>query len=546
MKKVFSDRSRTETFQRCKRLRWHEYHDQGLGIRSAKTPLPLAVGGAVHAGQAILLIEGQNWYNAMPDLFYSLQGTVALRSLEDLVVKVALEDFAPHNRALDVDITEQSGLTLEAQLKKSLGAGDAELVQVMQAQVARARDEFGDYLFKEQSALVEAMVRAYARRRLRPLLEQYEVLEVEREGQWLLSESLDVCAVCLWKGTVKEMAGERHEVPHCPKCKNTFFYSSPELWFMSRPDALLRERLSNELYILSYKTTGKWDVRKERDAGHDMQGLSEGVEIEKRLGQHWRAMHDRGDGGVSLDDVGPIGEATAKYLRELSTPPRIMGIRYEYLLKGDRWVDKDLSAKLEVEARTQRSLLIRGYLNSGMTSGDEQWNWSWDYIKEDGSTSKLYWKSWRGAAVFEHMPVKQWIDMLDRSVIAVGEESREMGYTCPAQATGFTTEHPLDSVFIPPIVVYRNDDDLRDWIEQVEAQERGVAESVALVEAATDEGERRHLLNVHFPQSRRSCEYPSTCAMVKVCYGGEDVRRDPLGSGLYKIREVNHPQELVK
>lgn len=36
----------------------------------------------------------------------------------------------------------------------------------------------------------------------------------------------------------------------------------------------------------------------------------------------------------------------------------------------------------------------------------------------------------------------------------------------------------------------------------------------------------------------------TTCAYSKVCYGGEDIRRDPLASGLYKIRSVNHPQEL--
>jgi hypothetical protein len=538
MNKVFTDRSRTETYQHCKRERWHLYHDQGMGIRSSRVPLPLAVGGSVHAGLAVLLSEGQKLYSAMPEVFQSLEGTVQLRSLEDFAVKAALEDFAQFGKALEVDTTELAALTMEEQLRKMLGAGDQELAQVMQERVGRAKDEFGDYLFKEQAALVEGMVRAYARRRLRPLLEQYEVLEVEREGQWQLAGGV-VCKDC---GT-RQSSHQREYDQDC-QCGGSF-HTTPELWFMSRPDALLRERHSNELYILSYKTTGKWDIRKSRDAEHDMQGLSEGVDVEKRLGQHWRAMHDRADGGVSLDDAGAgeVSEATAKYLRDLPAPPRIMGIRYEYMLKGDRWVDKDLSARLETEARTQRSVLVRGYLDSGMTSGDERWNWSWDYHKEDGSTSKLYYKSWRGAAVFDHMPMRQWIDMLDRSTMTVGEESRELGYSGPAQVTGFTDEHPLDLVFVPAIVVYRNDDDLRDWIEQVEAQERTVAEDVARVNAAQDEGERRHLLNVYFSQSRKQCEYPSTCAFVRICYGGEDIRKDPLASGLYQIRIPNHPQE---
>jgi hypothetical protein len=94
--------------------------------------------------------------------------------------------------------------------------------------------------------------------------------------------------------------------------------------------------------------------------------------------------------------------------------------------------------------------------------------------------------------------------------------------------------------------VYRNDDELRDWIEQVESQERKVAEAVAEVHAAKDDGERRHLLNIHFQQSRKQCVYPSNCAMIPVCFGGEDIRRDPLGSGLYKIRTANHPMEVSK
>jgi hypothetical protein len=35
---------------------------------------------------------------------------------------------------------------------------------------------------------------------------------------------------------------------------------------MSRPDALLRHRLTNDLHIMSFKTTGAWDHRKEKDA----------------------------------------------------------------------------------------------------------------------------------------------------------------------------------------------------------------------------------------------------------------------------------------
>ena len=147
--------------------------------------------------------------------------------------------------------------------------------------------------------------------------------------------------------------------------------------------------------------------------------------------------------------------------------------------------------------------------------------------------------------------VKEWIDALDDSQMAmsafdstVGQEPREMGWKSAAQALGYTTTHPLDDVFPPPLTVYRSDDQLRDWIEQVEAQEKKIAEAVATVHNAADDGERRHLLNVHFPMSRRACSYPTECAMVKLCYGGDDIRRSPLDSGLYRRREPHHTPEL--
>jgi len=428
-----------------------------------------------------------------------------------------------------VDTTEQA--VFVAGMDSALDAKDPELAAMRGDTVRRAKSDFDMYLYMEQAALVEGMVRAYARRRLRPLLEQYEVLEVEREGQWLLSA---------WK-TPRGLS-------------STAPIEENELWFMSRPDALLLERESKQLYILSFKTAGGWDVRKARDAEHDMQGLSEGVEMEKRLGRFWEQIHLTKQpftypGGLTPEQAVIEGYiptmGMANYLVSCAAPPRILGIRYEYMLKGDRWVDKDLSARLGVEVRSQRSPLVRGYLNAGMTSGDEQWNVSWDYVKEDGTESKLYWKSWKSSPTWEHMTTREWIDKLDASVMTTGEEGREMGWSSPAQATGFLSAHPLDEVFIPPIVVYRNDDDLRDWIEQVEAQERRVAEGVRAVRAAGTPEEERSALNEHFGQTRRACEYPSTCAFVRVCYGGEEIRRDPMGSGFYQIRKANHPQEVA-
>jgi hypothetical protein len=501
--RVHIDRSRYEQAQRCLRSRWYGYHEQGMGIATVRQPLPLAVGGSVHVGLAFLLKEGQRSISR-PD-------SVTWEQIEDYAVADALKDFSQYAKRIELP-------DAEAAMLKSGAVPPGE----------NMLNDVDEYLYQEQSALVESLVRAYARRRLRPLLEQFEVLEVEREGMWMLSD---------------------------PSTESQF-NGAPELWFMSRPDALLRERESNELYLLSYKTTGAWDIRKARDAEHDMQGMSEGIEIERRLaGWHEivTAAHIHTD---AMKKAG-ITDAMWKFLKSVDAPPRILAVRYEYMLKGERWKDKELSERLGVEARSQKSHLIRRYEavsvpmrgSAGYNIGDSCW--SWDYIRDDGRESSLAWQNWKSRAVWDAPGgVKAWIDKLDDAAPAMsgedstmGLEPRLLGYKCDAQAVGVTREHPLDAVFIPPIHVYRNDDEIRDMVDQMESQERRIAEGVAAVNAATDEGERRHALNAHFPQTRRACEYPTTCSFSRVCYGGEDIKRDPLGSGLYKIRVPNHPQE---
>jgi hypothetical protein len=497
MTTIYTDRSRIETAQRCARLRYLEYHAEGIGLTSAKKPLPLAVGGAVHKGLESLL-------TGFP---------------EDDAVSDAINDLAQYRGALALDPYETSQSATPApipddqmrqQLADSLGVTleEANLLS-LQADPTAKRNEFDEYLWQEQSALVEGMVRAYARRRLKPLLEEFEVLEVEREGEWTLAYIPNL-RTCYESDELSRQFGKPHIHEEAPS----------SIVFMSRPDALLRSRLDHNLYLLSYKTAASWDYRKAKDAEHDMQGLSEGVEPERRLGE------------------------------------RIMGIRYEYLLKGDRWKDKDLTSRFGFDCRSQRSHLIRQYVAESVPQskkGPAPFNhgdlcWSWEYLRDDGTEGKLAWQNWKSRPV---PSVRDWINALDDSQMqmsqydsTIGMEPREMGWKSRAQAMGTTTQHPLDAVFIPPITIYRNEDESRDWLEQIEAQEKRIAEAVAQVVATSDEDERRSLLNQHFPMSRRACEYPSTCAFTKVCYGGDDIRRDPLASELYKKREPHHTAEL--
>lgn len=561
MKKYFTDRSRIETHLECPRRRFLTYQEAGTGITPKNKPLPLVVGGAVHRGLEHLLREGSAQW--------AMDGHLSMaHTLEDDAVKAALADFRRFTGMLELDAIESSAMTptpesekwkqqLLAQAKE-LGMTDEQAAEMVSSEGDRRGDvktEFDRYLEAEQAAQVEAMVRAYARRRLQPLLEKFEVLEVEREGEWKLSE---------WNSPVY---GDLH----------TELRYASELWFMSRPDALLRERSSNELYILSYKTTAGWDVRKEKTAEHDMQGLSEGVEVERRLGEWWRQIKspDTYKDALAFNIPTPI----YLYLKGLEAPPRVHAIRYEYLLKGDRRKDRELSLRLGVEARSQQSHLIRAYTavstpkkgESGYSLGDVCW--SWDFTRtEDDKSSTLAWQNWKSQPVWQQKSVgtgttgttgmidlisgvKDWIDLLDRSEevwsgadSTVGMEPRRLGWSSPGQKLGVTDRHPLDAAFLPPVTVYRNDDELRDWVESTEEQERTAAIHAEEVLAARDGGERRSLLNRYFPMNRGSCQYPSQCPFADplrgVCFGPQEVRENPLGSGEYVRRVMNHPQEL--
>ena len=393
---------------------------------------------------------------------------------------------------------EPASVSLNDQLKASLGvdwanvkqpepvkadeafdAVDLSLMQVdtsQQTAVAMADKAAGmdDYLREELAAQVEAMVRAYARRRLRPLLEQFEVLEVEREGEWKLGEAL------LPEDLVID--GEVCGVEQVPT----------PIIFMSRLDALLLERQTGYLYLQSYKTTGQWDRRREADAQVDMQGLSEAVDVENRLGGAWQFLNDIREMKETLalataqnekftwDRItksenlvmGLVNSRTMEWLRHVPEPPKVLGVRYEYLLKGPRRQDKKDLTPAGFARYVADTPLIRAYKQDGITFDDRRWCHSYDWFEITGKSRRLDYRSWAKAPVWKFMPIADWIDKLDK-----GEVQPDC-YDEHGNALDILAEQ-----FVTPIHVFRNEDDMRDMLEQLEAQETQMAEDVAAVQA---------------------------------------------------------------
>jgi hypothetical protein len=592
---IYCDRSRAQSFRRCPRLRFLEYH-AGSGKRGLvpkRKSVHLVIGLAVHAGLEILLLDCREGVTS-PDL----------RQTEDAAVKTALLELteamrygveldtieqpdptAEQNKLVHVQqdkpvanpfVSEESPIVLDfggfddlalplspdptstststttlahadfsapiyqtdrspgsassstfpapassaLSAEESLALSESSFAASEQANAAAAAgvDEF---LKKELAALVEGMVRAYSRRRLKPLLQEFEVLEVEREGSWKLGE---VPQICPDEGC--DHYGRSHSHPD----------ENAQLHWMSRHDALLLERSTSLLYLLSFKTTGSWDRRKKQDAEIDMQGLSEAVDVENRMARAWELIH-----AVYKPDNPEFGEQVAKYvdartamwLVSQPAPPRIYAVRYEYLLKGQRREEKDSLPRRYL----QDTPLIRAWTQPGMTSDDRAFAASYKWWDISGRGHTLPYRTWKKVNVWEQpeMTVASWIDLLDQGEIQPDTYDED--------------GHPVDVLadqFISPVTVFRNADDMRDWLEQTEAQEIQVAIDVAKVHAARDEGERRSLLNRLFPQNRSACVWPGMCGSYKICYGGEDIRRDPeRNSELYMPRSANHPIEMT-
>jgi len=125
MKRVFTDRSRILQYQRCPRRRWHEYHEGGMGLAPRRTPLPLAVGGAVHEGLAVLLRRGQERIDKYGALAFDTNDNEWKQIMEDDAVEAALAEFRKHIEGLELDLAERTELertqpSLEDQLNASI------------------------------------------------------------------------------------------------------------------------------------------------------------------------------------------------------------------------------------------------------------------------------------------------------------------------------------------------------------------------------------------------------------------------------------------
>jgi hypothetical protein len=297
-------------------------------------------------------------------------------------------------------------------------------------------------------------------------------------------------------------------------------FETPEerVWWRSIPDALLRERASGDLYLLSWKTTATFGRRNLDAALVDMQGYSEAWALRQRY--EW------------------TGE--------------IAGIQMVYLVKGT-WKEapKEESLALgltDAEWAAGRRIkktgtpLLYGWMDGGFPpafASESLWKCSsphpmrkskWYPTGEcpgDGRQHRLG-DGWKQFAAYRDMSVQDWLDLLKGGGVQGGTES-------------------LAAAWAMPLPVVREPEKQEAWLRQAQAQETQISLSLQRMENIIAEG--RHPIDnpevdAQFPQHTGSCgKWNRRCDAWEICHGPSHVAGDPIGSGLYIPKPQYEPEE---
>lgn len=144
---------------------------------------------------------------------------------------------------------------------------------------------------------------------------------------------------------------------------------------------------------------------------------------------------------------------------------------------------------------------------------------AWLWRHSDGSVSLRGHKGWVKEPIWESMTTAEWV------------------------AHPIWSDLDRDQLFNPLVATRPASQQLERWREATIAQELDVERRLALLDA-TPEIRRKRQLNLYFPMHDNHCNryFGHACEMERLCYT-EEVEADPLGSGLYQVRQPHHDEE---
>lgn len=449
----FADRSRVLTFQSCPRKRYLEYEVQTGGkvggVRPVRLDMNLLLGSTFHAGIEILLKGAQGGFTGE-----------------------FMEPFI--EEAVDYALNGGGGWT-----------GYWPSVKTMGLQLESTED--ASYVYYEQAALAEALIRGYAAFVLPQLLDRFQVVDVERE-----------------------------EV-------GSFVSGNYTLRFGARVDGILLEKDTLNIYVLSLKTAKEWGKRDDDSARHDMQGLSECRVVEQRL-QAWHKdleaePLEKLTGAECTPRVDHVPDWFIKRFLA-GGPPLVTGVKMEFALKGRRENSPKGSGTYKYN-----NPLIRPWKKADDLGG-AGYAISYEFTDPMGGNHRLG-KGWNRVNIWEDMGVKAWIE-----------------YVSKHEIQGFERGTALMNQFVLPVEYFRNADDMDRWERQVVAQEHRIEEGKQRLLPQLNAAEFEHRLDEEFPMHTKACDWPTKCSFQEVCFGPAAYLHDPISSMLYQIRVPNHITEL--
>ena len=307
-------------------------------------------------------------------------------------------------------------------------------------------------LVEEQAALAQALVVAFGLRHLEGIYERYELVATEPEIVWLLGQSAGL---------------------------GKYFV------MMSRPDAVLRDRVTGKLYVVSYKTTQKVDDLTHLKMEVDPQALTEMMAV-----RAWMP-----------------GEEVA-------------GVLYYYFSKGTKGFDKGWQAKRYESPliRPWKSVQMTGPSTPAQFAAKYEW---WDQDPQGGWHKHTLGKYWQRVESYKEPGLGEWLGWLSEGMVQPG-----MGIDFLAQAVS------------DPQPVLRSIAEQEQWRRTELREEIGRRVDIEQIEAGILSPEDA------FQKRTTACfDWQHTCPWFGVCHRGQTVE-EGLANGRLRPREPNHPVEF--
>lgn len=442
---MLTSRSAVLTYQVCPRKRYLNYHVNQTGITSSFLNLDLAIGSCCHRGLQHLLEHCRVHH---PD------GDFEEKCIDEAVehaLNMWMNDFC-------------SNCNFKA----------------------RGLEDF-TYVMYESANLIEGLIRSWAIYRLPLFLEQYEVLEVEKEE---------------------------------------IFPFNKDVIFQAKADGLLRNRSNNELVILSIKTAAQFLPITMTQILYDMQGMSEIACVKNRLNNITSEI---------LDDT--LNKKYLKFAKELNITQelynylsnnlqkggdnsiKIKMVQYEYLLKGQYRQESDGLYKRQsflVHPLKQDTFMIIG--SGGFKTTPDSFKW------KTGSGRPP--KGWSKCDIWEEISMKEWINLLASNLVQ------------PEEGIAFSSLFPNSE----ETLVIRSEEEIKEWEISTKYQEQSIFEKLNLMKIMNNPEEG---LAMFFPKNTQNCTnfYGGSCQFIPLCHEGMEIDT-AISNGLYFIRKPHHELEM--